>query len=65
MQIPVLVFMDVTERVRWVKGIGQAVALKEIPCHLLRWVQVAVAFLRVSGMLLFTARNAALFAADE
>lgn len=65
MQIPVLVFMDATERVRWVKGIGQAITLKEIPCHLLRWVEVAFDFLRVSGMLLSTARNGALFAADE
>ena len=65
MQVPVLVFINVTERVRWVKGIGQAVTLKEIPCHLLRWVEVAFDFLRVSGMLLFTASNAALFAANE
>ena len=65
MQVPVLVFMDGIERVRWVKGIGQAVTLKEISCHLLRWVEVTFNFLRIFGMLLFFARNGALFAADE
>ncbi len=65
MQFRVFVFMYVTERVRWLKGIGQAVTFKEITCHFLKWLEVAFEFVRLSGMLLSTASNGALFAADE